>query len=109
MAMPRTIRLNETLEERITKYLKRNRMKFSQLVGLALEKFISEPQSVTYVPTDSKEFVDSAKEAFKKHKSQQRPAPHQGGVEALERLARMRGSEISVAAAEAYECMRFVA
>lgn len=48
-------------------------------------------------------------EAFRQHRSQQRPAPHQGGVDALEMLARMRGAEISVHAAEAFEIFRFVA
>ncbi|NQW44329.1 MAG: hypothetical protein HQ462_02890 [Deltaproteobacteria bacterium] len=68
MAMPRTIRLNETLEEKISNYLKKNRMKFSQLVGLALEKFISEPQTITYLPADPEEFLKTAKKAYKKHK-----------------------------------------
>ncbi len=47
-------------------------------------------------------------EAFAKHESQQRPSPHMGGIEALRLLAEWRGREISVPAAEAYECMRFV-
>ena len=68
MPAPRTIRLNEFLEDRITKYLKKNRMKFSQLVGMALDKFISEPQTITYVPADPEKFTASAKKAFKKHK-----------------------------------------
>ena len=47
-------------------------------------------------------------EAFAQHESQQRPAPHMGGIESLKLLAEWRGREISVEAAEAYECMRFV-
>ena len=47
-------------------------------------------------------------EAFTKHESQQRPSPHMGGVDSLRLLAEWRGREISVEAAEAYECMRFV-
>lgn len=46
--------------------------------------------------------------AYRCHASQLRPDPHQGGVEALRILAEFRGREISVQAAEAYECMRFV-
>lgn len=46
--------------------------------------------------------------AFECHQSQLRPDPHQGGVEALRILAKSRGREISVDAAEAFECMRFV-
>lgn len=47
-------------------------------------------------------------DAYRCHQSQLRPDPHQGGVEALRILAEARGREISVQAAEAYECMRFV-
>ena len=68
MATPRTIRLNEKLDATIDKYLKKNRMKFSQLVSLALEKFVSQPQTVTFVPADTEEFVKTAEKAFKKHK-----------------------------------------
>ena len=57
---------------------------------------------------DISDCLEKKLEAYRRHRSQQRPAPHQGGVDALERLARQRGTEISVAAAEAYECMRFV-
>ena len=47
-------------------------------------------------------------EAFSEHESQQRPSPHMGGIDSLRLLAEWRGREISVEAAEAYECMRFV-
>ena len=46
--------------------------------------------------------------AFEKHESQQRPSPHMGGLDTLRLLAEMRGREISVGAAEAYQCLRFV-
>jgi len=52
--------------------------------------------------------LDKKLAAFSKHISQLRPSPHQGGLDALEMLARMRGREISVEAAEAYELLRFV-
>ncbi|MBF0197361.1 MAG: PIG-L family deacetylase [Planctomycetes bacterium] len=52
--------------------------------------------------------LDKKIEAFNCHKSQLRPDPHQGGSEALRLLALSRGREISVQAAESYECMRFV-
>ena len=68
MASPRTIRLNEKLDSTIDKYLKKNRMKFSQLVSLALERFVSQPQTVTFVPADADEFVKTAEKAFKRHK-----------------------------------------
>lgn len=46
--------------------------------------------------------------AFRCHRSQLRPPPHQGGEDAIRQLAEWRGKEISVPAAEAFECFRFV-
>jgi LmbE family N-acetylglucosaminyl deacetylase len=46
--------------------------------------------------------------AYSCHRSQMRPEPSQGGVGALRLLAEVRGREISVSAAEAFECYRFV-
>ncbi len=46
--------------------------------------------------------------AFSCHKSQMRPDPHQGGAQAIRLLAEWRGREISVKAAEAFQCYRFV-
>lgn len=46
--------------------------------------------------------------AYSCHKSQIRPDPSQAGIEALRLLAETRGREISVEAAEAFECLRFV-
>ncbi|MEM7165457.1 MAG: PIG-L deacetylase family protein, partial [Planctomycetota bacterium] len=57
---------------------------------------------------DITDHLNTKLEAFAKHESQQRPSPHNGGIETLRLLAEMRGREISVPAAEAYECMRFV-
>ena len=57
---------------------------------------------------DISDYLDLKLAAFAKHESQQRPSPHMGGIDALRLLAEMRGREISVRAAEAYECMRFV-
>jgi LmbE family N-acetylglucosaminyl deacetylase len=56
----------------------------------------------------SGEGLEKKLEAFRCHGSQLRPEPHQGGVGAVEMLAKSRGREISVEAAEAYECFRFV-
>ncbi len=47
-------------------------------------------------------------QAYACHKSQARPDPHQGGAQALRLLAEYRGREISVKAAEAFQCYRFV-
>src|SRR2546422_3458147 len=43
------------------------------------------------------------------HRSQLKPSPHCASLENLERLARLRGAEVSVAAAEAYCSHRLVA
>lgn len=67
--------------------------------------------SVTFKPNfylNISHCLDKKIEAYKCHKSQLRPDPHQGGAEALRILAQSRGREISVEAAEAFECMRFV-
>ncbi|MBN1422066.1 MAG: PIG-L family deacetylase [Planctomycetes bacterium] len=53
-------------------------------------------------------FLEAKLDAFRCHASQQRPSPHQGAVDSLRLLAETRGREISVAAAEAFECLRFV-
>ncbi|MGH9361829.1 MAG: PIG-L deacetylase family protein [Thermoanaerobaculia bacterium] len=57
---------------------------------------------------DISDYLEQKLLAFSKHESQQRPSPHMGGIDALRLLAESRGREISVRAAEAYECMRFV-
>lgn len=48
--------------------LKTNKLKFSQLVSMAVEKFISEPQTIKLLPAETKEFLDVAEPAFNKHK-----------------------------------------
>jgi LmbE family N-acetylglucosaminyl deacetylase len=57
---------------------------------------------------DLGEFLEVKLRAFAKHESQQRPSPHIGGIDTLRLLAEIRGREISVQAAEAYECLRHV-
>jgi LmbE family N-acetylglucosaminyl deacetylase len=47
-------------------------------------------------------------DAYRCHVSQIRAEPHHASVENVERLARLRGSEVSVAAAEAFECHRLL-
>ena len=59
-----------------------------------------------YVDISGK-FLDLKLKAFACHQSQVRPEPSQAGLGAIRLLAEMRGREISVAAAEAFECHRF--
>lgn len=68
MQIPKTVRLEENLEIKVTKYLKSNGIKFSQLVNMAIDKFISEPQTIQLTPIENEDFIKSAKRAFKKHK-----------------------------------------
>jgi N-acetylglucosamine malate deacetylase 1 len=57
---------------------------------------------------DISDFLERKLQAYRCHASQIRPEPHHASVENVERLARLRGSEVSVRAAEAFECHRLV-
>jgi N-acetylglucosamine malate deacetylase 1 len=57
---------------------------------------------------DISDFLKKKLEAYRCHASQVRPEPHHASVENVERLARLRGSEVSVHAAEAFECHRML-
>lgn len=68
MGLPRTVRFENELEKEVEEYLKINKLKFSQLISAAIIKFISEPQTVTLVPANTKKFMSAAEKAFEKHK-----------------------------------------
>jgi len=57
---------------------------------------------------DISDHLDAKLKALSLHKSQLRHSPHHCSIENMEYLARVRGHEISVKAAEAYVCHRFV-
>ena len=57
---------------------------------------------------DVSDYLELKLQAYRCHASQVRPEPHHASVENVERLARLRGSEVSVSAAEAFECHRMV-
>jgi len=57
---------------------------------------------------DISDFLHLKLKAHACHKSQQRLDPHHASLENLERLARLRGSAISVAAAEGFFCHRMM-
>ncbi len=69
MGLPKTVRFEEELEEKLEKYLEANGIRFSQLINLAVSKFISEPQSIQLAPVDTKDFMKTATKAFHKHKN----------------------------------------
>lgn len=68
---------------------------------------ISPPKLSVYVDI-SGPHLDRKLKAHACHKSQLRPAPHHASLENVERLARLRGSEVAVEAAEAFECHRLL-
>ena len=68
MGLPKTVRFEEDLEHKVEEYLEANGVKFSQLVNMAVAKFISEPQTIHLDPVNTKAFAEQAKKAFKKHK-----------------------------------------
>jgi len=53
-------------------------------------------------------YLERKMQAHACHQSQLRPDPHHASLENVERLARLRGSEVAVAAAEAFVCHRWL-
>ncbi|MCB0350098.1 MAG: hypothetical protein KDD38_02870 [Bdellovibrionales bacterium] len=68
MGLPKTVRFDDDLEKKVEEYLEANGLKFAQLVNMAVSKFITEPQTIQLAPVDTKDFMATAKKAFKKHK-----------------------------------------
>ena len=68
MGLPKTVRFEDDLEKKIEQYLESNGIKFSQLLNLAVEKYITEPQTIRLAPVETKDFLVTAKKAFHKHK-----------------------------------------
>jgi LmbE family N-acetylglucosaminyl deacetylase len=57
---------------------------------------------------DITDYLEKKIAAFRCHRSQLRPDPHNGSLESLRLLALARGRDVSVGAAEAYECPRLL-
>ncbi len=57
---------------------------------------------------DITDFLDTKIEALMMHKSQMRPAIHHSSAQNVEYIARVRGREVSVEAAEGYMVFRYV-
>jgi antitoxin component of RelBE/YafQ-DinJ toxin-antitoxin module len=68
MGLPKTIRFDDELESKVEEYIEKNDIKFSQLVNIAVEKFISEPQSIELTPIDAKKWAQTIEKTHKKHK-----------------------------------------
>lgn len=69
MGLPKTVRFDDDLEKKIEEYLEANGIKFTQLVNMAVTKFISEPQTIRLAPVATQDFLATAKTAFRKHKN----------------------------------------
>ena len=63
-----SIRFDEGLTQKIEAYVKKNKIKLNRLVNIAVEKFISEPNSISLVPIENKDWEKGITKAFKKHK-----------------------------------------
>ena len=63
-----SIRFDEGLVPKIEAYVKKNKIKLNRLENIAVEKFISEPNSIELVPIENKEWEKGLAKAFKKHK-----------------------------------------
>ena len=70
LSLPKSVRLDPSLEKKVIRYLKANTelLTFSKLINLALEKFVSEPQTIELTPISDDEFLDAGSKAFKAHK-----------------------------------------
>ena len=68
MGLPKTIRLDDELEAKVEEYIEKNDIKFTHLINIAVETFISEPQSIELTPIDSKNWEKTVAKAHKKHK-----------------------------------------
>jgi hypothetical protein len=63
-----SIRFDQELVPRIEAYVRQNKIKLNRLVNLAVQKFISETNSIALVPIESKDWEKGVEKAFKKHK-----------------------------------------
>jgi len=68
MGLPKTVRLDDELESEVENYMNQNKIKFPQLITMALQKFISEPHRIELLPVDDKQWSESVERSFKKHK-----------------------------------------
>jgi LmbE family N-acetylglucosaminyl deacetylase len=68
----------------------------------------TEPQQFGVYVDISGPYLKRKLQAYACHRSQLRPDPHHASLESVERLARLRGSQVAVEAAEAFVCHRFL-
>ena len=68
MSKARTVRLNDKLDSRVDEHIRRNGLKFNQLVTLAVEKYISAPNTIDLVPVNDEEWNRLTEQNFEKNK-----------------------------------------
>jgi len=67
MAMPKSVRLDDELEIQVEDYLKKNKIKLSQLINMSVRKFIAEPQTITLIPANTEEVLKDAESVYQEH------------------------------------------
>ena len=55
---PKTIRLDEEIEDTVKAYCRKNDVSLNRLVNLAVKKFISEPHTIEMAPVAPHELAD---------------------------------------------------
>ena len=66
----KSIRIKKDLEKKVNEFLENNpSLSLTQLTALALEKFISEPNSIELVPISTDELSTRVSDLLIKHKS----------------------------------------
>ena len=68
MSRPRTIRFKEQLDSKVDEYTSKNGLNLNQLINLAVEQFISKPNTIELVPVDDDKWNEEMKKAFAKHR-----------------------------------------
>lgn len=68
MTKAKTIRFEENLESRMAEYAETNDIKLNKLVNMAVEKYISEPQTITLEPISNSDWESSMTTSFIKNK-----------------------------------------
>lgn len=68
MSVPRSVRFHPQVEQQIEAYLASNPIKFSELVNMAVSRFMAEKQIIELLPVDTESSLKVAAKAFQNHK-----------------------------------------
>ena len=68
MVVAKTVRISKELNSMANEFAEQNGLKFNQVVGLALEKYINGQNTIELEPVDKKKWKKISKKAFTKHK-----------------------------------------